>query len=66
MTDRNSDVLLTRRQLAERLATTVGRLANDASKRVGVPFIKINGSVRYSLADVAAFEDANRVGALAA
>lgn len=60
----NTDHLLTRRQLAERWATTSGRLANDASAGRGPAYVKLGGSVRYRLTDIVAYEAACRVATI--
>ena len=58
------DYLMTRKELAERWQTSVGRLANDASAGVGVPRIRIGGNCRYRLSDVVAYENSHRIATL--
>jgi hypothetical protein len=43
-------------QLAERLGTTVKRLANDRSQGRGPRFLKVGATVLYRLTDIEAFE----------
>lgn len=52
--------VLTTRDLADRWNTTETTLRTKRARRVGPPFVKIGKSVRYRLADIEAFEAANR------
>jgi len=49
--------LMTDAELAERWQTSRGTLANARSHGAGCPYLKLGGLVRYSLADVLAYED---------
>ena len=49
--------LLTDAELAERWQSSRGTLANARSRGAGCPYLKLGGLVRYSLADVLAYED---------
>lgn len=51
--------------LSERWAVATKTLANARVRGEGPPYVKIGGSVRYSLADVEAYETAGRVEAVA-
>ncbi len=51
--------LLTQGVLSERWAISTKKLEADRYTGKGCPFIKIGNSVRYRLADVIAFEEAN-------
>lgn len=56
----NLPAVMTAKELAPVLNVTVGSLANDRYRRVGVPFTKISGRVRYLRADVVRYLVANR------
>ena len=52
--------------LAERWGVSVGHLSNLRVRGAGPAYLKLNnGTVRYALADVEAYEDASRVEAVA-
>jgi hypothetical protein len=51
--------LLTERELANRHGLSVRTVRNKRVTGGYVPFLKIGGAVRYSLADIEAYEDAN-------
>lgn len=53
-------------ELAARWGQSRGHLANLRSARRGCPYVKMGGSVRYLLRDVVAFEEASRIGTIAA
>jgi hypothetical protein len=50
----------TAEQLAPVVGSTVGSLANDRYRRVGIPYVKHGSRVRYLRADVARYLLANR------
>ena len=52
--------IMTSEQLAPVLGLTVGGLANDRYRHVGIPFIKHGKRVRYLRADVARYLMAHR------
>lgn len=52
--------------LAERWGVSTGHLSNLRVRGSGPAYLKLNnGTVRYELADVEAYEDASRVEAVA-
>ena len=51
--------------LAERWSTTPKTLANWRSRGTGPAFIKIGAAVRYAMTDVIAYEQSQRVEAVA-
>lgn len=57
---------LTRAQLAQRWCTSVGHLANLASRGDGPPYLKLGARVLYRLTDVEAHESARIVRPVAA
>jgi hypothetical protein len=50
-------------QTAAVVQTTVAALAQDRSRRRGLPYVKIGGRVRYLREDVLSYLAANRIGA---
>ncbi len=52
--------MLTPAQLAERWSVQVGSLANMRSQGRGPGYLRLGASVRYLLADIEAYEQANR------
>lgn len=56
------ELWLTRPEVAERLHLTVATLNDWASQHTGPPFKKFGGRVRYQLAEVEAWEDAQPGG----
>lgn len=52
---------LTTKQLAELLDLSAETLANERYLGVGIPYYKVGKRVRYSLDDVIAYLEANRV-----
>ena len=48
---------LTTKQLALRWHVTEGHLANQRSKKKGIPYIQPMGKILYRIEDVEAFED---------
>jgi hypothetical protein len=57
--------LLSAQALAFRWGVSPKSLANDRCRGRGIPYVKINSSVRYALADVIAYEQSRRVEAIA-
>ena len=55
------DVFLTPREVASLARISTGTLANWRSRRVGPPFAKLGGAVRYGRQDVAAWVDAQKI-----
>lgn len=55
----DDDVHLKPGELAVRLKTSPGTLANWRTRRVGPPYLKSGRSVRYRLSDVKLWELAN-------
>lgn len=51
--------------LAERWGVSPKSLANDRCRGRGIPYVKIGAAVRYALADVVAYEQSQRVEAVA-
>lgn len=52
--------VMTAEELAPVLGVTIGALANDRYRRVGIPFVRIGRRVRYLRADVIRYLIANR------
>ena len=55
-------VLLTTVELSQRWQVPIGSLANQRSARVGPPFVKLGGLIRYRLSDVESYEAARVIG----
>ena len=56
-----ADVVLTPQDLADRWTTTTGALAQQRYRGDSVPFVRIGKrTIRYRLADVLAYEEAQR------
>jgi hypothetical protein len=55
--------VMTPEQLAPLLGVSIGALANDRCRRVGVPYVKHGKRVRYLRADVARYLIGHRSGA---
>lgn len=53
------DVLLDARETATYLRTTADKLAQDRSRRTGVPYVKVGKRVLYRVRDIRAYIDAN-------
>ncbi|HEU5037743.1 MAG TPA: helix-turn-helix domain-containing protein [Nocardioides sp.] len=51
--------------LAERWGVSPKSLANARCRGGGIPYVKIGAAVRYALADVIAYEQSQRVEAVA-
>lgn len=51
------ETLLTPFELADKMRTTVGNLARQRSMKVGPPYIKVGGSVRYRWSAVSSWLD---------
>ena len=54
-------IFLTEEQLAERWQCTGKTIGRWRSQGTGPKFLKINGSIRYKLSDVEAFEEHNTI-----
>ena len=54
-------IFLTEEQLAERWQCTGKTICRWRSQGSGPKFLKINGSIRYKLSDVEAFEEHNTI-----
>lgn len=54
--------ICTPEELAPVIRTTVGALANERYRRVGIPYIRHGRRIRYLRVDVARFLAANRSG----
>lgn len=48
----NNDTHLTETEVARLIGRSISKLQKDRFKRVGIPFVKYQGAVRYSLFDV--------------
>jgi hypothetical protein len=59
-------LFMNERQLAERWGVSMGTLANLRSAKSGPPYIKINKSVRYPVAAIEEYEQAQLRNAVAA
>ena len=57
----NSFKYLTEKQVAELTGIARQTLANHRFRRVGIPYAKVKGSIRYALRDVLAFMEAHRI-----
>jgi len=53
-------VFLTEQDVAERWALATKTLANQRSLKIGPPWHRIGGSVRYKLEDVVAYEERHK------
>jgi hypothetical protein len=62
----NMTLFMNEKQLAERWGVSAGTLANLRSAKIGPPYIKINKSVRYPVAAVEEYEQAQLRNAVAA
>lgn len=51
----DDDIHLTETEVARLIGRSVSTLQKDRFKRVGIPFVKYPGAVRYSLFDVRAY-----------
>jgi hypothetical protein len=56
-----SDKLINTQQLSEMLQIQPSTINKARVMRTGIPFVKINRSVRYKLSDVYDYIDSNRV-----
>lgn len=65
MTEPSPTTYLRPEALAERWGVSPKSLANDRCRGRGIPYIKIGSAVRYALADVIAYEQSQRVEAVA-
>ena len=56
-----SDKLINTQQLSEMLQIQPSTINKARVMRTGIPFVKINRSVRYKLSDIQDYLDSNRV-----
>lgn len=61
MTAMATDVYLTDTQVAQITGRAKSTLQKDRVRRVGIPYIKIGRTIRYTLKDVHDYMEANRV-----
>ena len=52
---------LTEKEVADKLKISIYTLRNDRSKRRGLPFVKLGGSVRYRESDIVKYMDEHLV-----
>ena len=53
--------LLTEREVVDLYGLKLGTLRNHRSKKIGIPFVKLQGKVRYRLLEVEAYIEKNLV-----
>ena len=53
--------LLTEREVVELYGLKLGTLRNHRSKKIGIPFVKLQGKVRYRLSEIEAYIEKNIV-----
>ena len=53
--------LLTEREVVELYGLKLGTLRNHRSKKIGIPFVKLQGKVRYRLSEIEAYIEKNLV-----
>ena len=53
--------LLTEREVVELYGLKLGTLRNHRSKKIGIPFVKLQGKVRYRLSEIEAYIEKNTV-----
>jgi excisionase family DNA binding protein len=58
---KHTTVWLTEKEVASRTSLSLSKLRQDRHKCRGIPYSKVGRSVRYSLADVEAFMESNKV-----
>lgn len=61
MTATANEVYLTETDVAKITGRAKSTLQKDRARRVGIPFFKFGRSIRYTLKDVHAYMEANRV-----
>ena len=64
-TGNSMDMYLTPKQVAEMLQVTERTLSNQRHEKRGIPFIKIERAVRYSLSDIEEYLDSKKREVLA-
>ena len=47
--------LLTEREVVDLYGLKLGTLRNHRSKKIGIPFVKLQGKVRYRLSEIEAY-----------
>ena len=53
--------LLTEREVVDLYGLKLGTLRNHRSKKIGIPFVKLQGKVRYRLSEIEAYIKKNTV-----
>ena len=53
--------LLTEREVVDLYGLKLGTLRNHRSKKIGIPFVKLQGKVRYRLSEIEAYIEKNLV-----
>ena len=53
--------LLTEREVVDLYGLKLGTLRNHRSKKIGIPFVKLQGKVRYRLSEIEAYIEKNTV-----
>ena len=53
--------LLTEREVVDLYGLKLGTLRNHRSKKIGIPFVKLQGKVRYRLLEIEAYIEKNIV-----
>ena len=53
--------LLTEREVVDLYGLKLGTLRNHRSKKIGIPFVKLQGKVRYRLSEIEAYIEKNIV-----
>ena len=53
--------LLTEREVVDLYGLKLGTLRNHRSKKIGIPFVKLQGKVRYRLLEIEAYIEKNTV-----
>ena len=56
--------LLTEREVVDLYGLKLGTLRNHRSKKIGIPFVKLQGKVRYRLSEIEACIEKNIVQTL--
>jgi len=59
--DLNRVKYLTERDVSQMICRALSTLRNDRHRSKGIPYVKLGKSVRYKLADVEEYMEANRV-----
>ena len=53
--------LLTEQEVVDLYGLKLGTLRNHRSKKIGIPFVKLQGKVRYRLSEIEAYIEKNTV-----